>query len=281
MADPQKSIAVIVHACDRYKFLFDGFVHFFNANWDRNIPCNYYFATEEIDVNIPGFTTIKSGKGEWSDRLSKLLRDEIEEDYVLYFQEDMWLSKKINPDFFIELFDHAIRHDWRMVKLHSSEIYATKSLGIYIQGFEVTELNNDASRFLMSHQVTLWNKEFLLEQLHPGEHPWRNERRATKRMKKSNPAIHQIDYFAENGKTATNRNKEMIGRSEYRTVSLNAMLNRNVLPYIALLRQGDAEQIKYAGDLQRHLDQELTHDGKEKPRKDGIFKKIKLLFVGR
>lgn len=281
MADSLKSIAVLVHACDRYEFLFEGFAHFFHQHWDQKITCSYYFATEEIDREIPGFISIKSGKGEWSDRLTKILRDDIKEDYVLYLQEDMWLSKNVNPDFFSQLFQYVVKNNCQMLKLHSSEIYVTKSTGTYIEGFEVTTLDNSASRFLMSHQITLWNKDFLLEQLHPGEHPWRNERRATKRMKKNNPVIHHIDYFAENGKSANNNNKQMIGRSEYRTVSLNAMLNRNVLPYIAQLKQGGDSQKKYAASLQLHLDQELTHDGKDKPRKDGIFKLIKLFFVGK
>lgn len=281
MADSFKSIAVLVHACDRYEFLFEGFAHFFHQHWDKNIKCSYYFATEEIDREIPGFISIKPGKGEWSDRLTKILRDDIKEDYVLYLQEDMWLSKNVNPDFFSQLFEYVVKNNCQMLKLHSSEIYVTQSTGTYIEGFEVTTLDNSASRFLMSHQITLWNKHFLLNQLHPGEHPWRNERRATKRMKKINPLIHHIDYFAENGKSANNNNKQMIGRSEYRTVSLNAMLNRNVLPYIAQLKQGDDSQKKYAASLQLHLDHELTHDGKDKPRKDGIFKLIKLFFVGK
>lgn len=83
-------VALIVHACDRYEFLYKGFEHFFSKYWDFGIDCKYYFATENLTVNIAGFQNIQSGKGPWSDRLAILLTEKIEEDYVLYFQEDMW-----------------------------------------------------------------------------------------------------------------------------------------------------------------------------------------------
>ena len=89
METEQKKVALLVHSCYRYEFLYKGFEYFFSRHWDFSIPCNYYFATEEIDANIHGFKNIKSGKGEWSDRLIKLLRDNIKEGYILYFQEDM------------------------------------------------------------------------------------------------------------------------------------------------------------------------------------------------
>ena len=88
METEQKKVALLVHSCDRYEFLYKGFDYFFLNHWDFSIPCNYYFATEIIDANIHGFEIIKSGKGEWSDRLIKILRDAIKEDYILYFQMD-------------------------------------------------------------------------------------------------------------------------------------------------------------------------------------------------
>jgi hypothetical protein len=38
---------------------------------------------------------------------------------------------------------------------------------------------------------------------------------------------------------------------------------------------------QYALDLQHHYDNQLTHDGQPKPRKDDIFKKIKNWWKGK
>ena len=98
------AVALLVHACDRYEILYKGFEIFFHRYWDHRITTSNYFATEEKDTEPEGFIALKSGKGEWSDRLIKLLKDQIVEDYVIYMQEDMWLSKPVDYLFFENLF---------------------------------------------------------------------------------------------------------------------------------------------------------------------------------
>lgn len=277
--DTQPSnVALLVHTCDRYRFLYDGFSHFFNQHWDFNTKCNYYFATEELSVNPPNFKNIQSGKGEWADRLRHLLKNVITEKYIIYFQEDMWLNKPVNAKFLNEVLALAQENEWNQVKLGSSDVYKTRPTYYNAEGFNVAVLDNEASDYLMSHQVTVWNKEFLINQLKKGEHPWRNERRGTKRLKKLDPEIYHIDYFAENGQPAINSNQSNVVRSEYHTVSANSMLQANVLPYIEQLQQAGAPEQAYAKELLHHYQNQLTHDGLDKPRKEDIFKKVKNLF---
>lgn len=273
----KNNVALIIHTCDRYEFLYKGFELFFSQYWDFGIRCNYYFVTEEKNVSVTGFENIHSGTGEWADRLAFILKEKISEKYILYFQEDMWLSKKVNGHFFNTLFDTAEKNNWLQVKLHSSEVYKTFPTEQFIEGFNVAEIDNTRSDFLMSHQVTLWNKEFLLQQLHKNEHPWRNERKATQRLRKLNPRIFHIDYFAENGCGEINRNDNPVLRSEYSTVSINGTLHGNILHFIREMGARDASP-EYAQALQYHFENNLTHDGLQKPRKTDIFKKIKNYF---
>ena len=281
MNAPPRDIALIVHSCDRYEFLYKGFEFFFSKYWDFSINCNYYFATEEKMVSIEGFENIRSGKGEWADRLSTLLREKISEKYILYFQEDMWINKKVNADFFNTLFELTKKNNWRLVKLHSSEVYTTNPTTNFIEGFNISKINNNRSDFLMSHQVSLWNKNFLLEQLHKKEHPWRNERKGTKRLKKLNPEIFQVDYFAENGNKEININNNPVLRSEYQTISVNGILNHNIKSYIEALSDSDPVSKDYAAQLEYNYLNRLTHDGKPKPKKVDIFKRIKNWVKGQ
>jgi hypothetical protein len=272
----RNQVALVVHTSDRYRLLYQGFVYFFNKYWDWKIPFNYYFATEEIHVDLQGFKNIKSGKGEWTDRLRNLL-DQIDEEYVIYFQEDMWLNKPVSEAFFTELADLTIRNDWKQVKLNSSDVFKTANTSQFIQGFNVARIDNKVSKYLMSHQVTLWNKQFLKAQLIPSENPWRNERRGTARLKKLDPPIYHIDYFAENGYPAINNNAPEITRSEYRTISSNASLNDSAVPFIEEL-ENDRKLEEYAAILQNHYNHKLTHDGNEKPLKKDVFKRFKDWF---
>ena len=272
----KKKVALLVHSCDRYELLYKGFEYFFRRNWDIDIPFTYYFATEEIEAEVEGFKNIKSGKGEWTDRLRNLL-DQIDEEYVIYFQEDMWLTEPVSRTFFEELADLTIKNNWQQVKLNSSDVFKTEPTDQYIEGFNIAKINNQESKYLMSHQITLWNKQFLKAQLLPNEHPWRNERRGTARLKKLNPSIFHIDYFAENGHQAINQNKEGISRSAYRSISSNASLNEAAAQFIAEMENVPL-LMPYAAQLRNHLAQGLTHDGKEKPLKKDIFKRTKEWF---
>ncbi|UKT64135.1 hypothetical protein [Pedobacter mucosus] len=280
MAGNNNKIALLVHACDRYEFLYKGFDLAFRKNWDFNIPCNYYFATEIISAELQGFQNIKSGKGEWADRLRALLNN-IDEEYILYFQEDMWLSKPVNAKFFDLLFESAIKNNWQQVKLHSASIYNTNATNNFIEGLNVAEIDIKLSKYLMSHQVTLWKKDFLLAQLYKAEHPWRNERKGTKRLKKLKPLIIHIDYFAENGEEEINKNKTNAQRSEYFAVSHNSTLNFHVLKFIEKFNFGSQTEKNYALELQNHYDHNLSHDGKEKSKKTGLFKQFKTWFLKR
>lgn len=274
-------IALLVHSCDRYEFLFKGFDFFFSKHWDFAFPCNYYFATEEKDVDIKGFQSIQSGKGQWSDRLALLLREKITEKYILYFQEDMWLTKKVNPIFFTELFNLAKERKWKQVKLHSSEVYKTIPTNHFIEGFNIAKVNKVQSAFLMSHQVTLWDKDFLLQQLGKNEHPWRNERKGTKRLRNLGDEIFHADYFAENGTQEINQNNNPVDRSEYKTVSENGMLNHNIEAFIMELLNGNLKQQEYAFQLEHHYKNKLTHDEQPRPRKTDPFKRAKNWLLGK
>ena len=272
-------VALLVHSCDRYEFLFPGFEFFFSKYWNFDIPYRYYFATEEKQVQIKCFENILSGKGEWTERLVVLL-NKIPEKYVLYFQEDMWLSEPVNAEFFSGIIDCVRQLDWQQLKLHSSEVYTTIETPYFVEGFNLALLDNQQSDFLMSHQVTLWNKEFLLQQLQQPEHPWRNERKGTKRLRNLNAPIYHADYFAENGKSAINRNQKPVGRSCYYTVSINGTLHSNVVPFVRELMQGNVAAQEYAQQLEHHFENQLTHDGKPRPRKVDIFKRVKNWIKG-
>jgi len=282
MSLQNKNVALLVHSCDRYELLYKAFEIFFSKNWDSAINCNCYFATEEKQVDIAGFKNIQSGKGEWADRLAFLLREKIKEPYIIYVQEDMWLNKKVNAAFFNKLFELTKNNNWQQVKLHSSGVYKTTATEIFIEGFNVAVIDNEVSDFLMSHQITLWNKDFLLKQLYKKEHPWRNERKATKRLRKLNPIIHHVDYFAENSYNEININNNPVLRSEYLTISVNGTLNSNANSYInEMLKSEDLSIKEYAKKLAFNLQNNMTHDGKPRPQKMDLYKRIKKWIRGR
>jgi hypothetical protein len=274
-------IALIVHTCDRYQLLYQGFEYFFKKNWPyKELDIKYYFLTEELDYQSDVFTNIKTGKGEWSDRLLNGL-NQIPEPYIIYFQEDMWISRPLSAELVAKVIQFALDKSVNLFKLSSNAVYYTTSTGNQIDGLAISILDNKASKYLMSHQVSIWKKTFLADQLQYHEHPWRNEREGTKRLKALNPKIYHIDLFSENTEMPINSNGQYLKPSRYYTVSQNAQLNDYALPFIDGMQVSeDAAVREYAKKLNYHYDHQLTHDGKSKPRKDDIFKRTKNFFKG-
>ncbi len=267
----KENTAILVFACDRYELLYMGFDYFFDKNWDDTISLKKYFATEKKDVSIKGYVNLKSGYGEWTNRLKNVL-NQIEEDHVIFIQEDMWFSKKMPTGVLRQIIDYTEINDLKLVKLHSSQVYKTNKSNIDFSGFTLSEVIKKESNFLMSHQISIWNKNFLYEQLRDNEHPWRNERKGSKRLKKSKHKIYQIDLFSENGKKPINENKYEIEPGIYYTISVNACIHPKAKIFISELRK---DHLDYAIELDYNLENKLTHDGKNNPRKEDLFKKIK------
>ncbi len=274
-----KNIALIVHSCDSYRLLCRGFEYFFKKYFPyRDVPISYYFLTEEEDYNSSIFTNIKTGKGAWSDRLLKGLQ-QIPEQYIIYFQEDMWLDKPVDADTINQVINFATDHQTDLFKLSSNSVYKTNPAGRYINGLALTLLDNSRSKYLMSHQVSLWEKSFFTAQLRFREHPWRNERKGTERLKVLNPDIYHIDLFTENEQQPINNNKNGAVSGRYYTVSQNAQLNGYTLQFIEVMKlDADPEISTYAAKLEYNHQNHITHDGLPKPRKEDFFKKIKKLF---
>jgi len=274
-------IALIIHTCDRYQLLYRGFEYFFKKNWPYHLPIKYYFLTEEIDYQSDVFTNIKTGKGEWSDRLLNGL-NQIPEQYIIYFQEDMWLSRPVDPETLEKIFEFALYKEISLLKLSSNSVYQTNSTGNYINGLSISTVNTRFSDYLMSHQVSIWNKAFFAAQLVYKEHPWRNEREGTKRLRELKPKIYHMDLLSENGQQPINNNGKLLKPGRYYTVSENAQLNDYVLPFIDGLKSAEQEGMAgYALELEFNFENNLTHDGQSKPRKEDIFKKIKNLFTSK
>jgi len=274
-------IALVVHTCDRYQLLYQGFEYFFKRNWPyKQVNINYYFLTEEVDYHSDVFTNIKTGKGEWSDRLLNGL-NQIPEEYVIYLQEDMWISRPVNADTILKTIEYVLEKQYKLLKLSSNPVYVTTSTGNYINGLSISILNNKKSGYLMSHQASIWNKSFLADQLQFKEHPWRNEREGTKRLRDLSAGIYHIDLFSENGNHGINNNGKYLKPSRYYTVSQNAQLNSFAEPFINGMKEAKDEQIRtYALKLEHHYLNGLTHDGQSQPRKEDVFKKMKNFFKG-
>jgi hypothetical protein len=173
-------LAVVVHSFDKYAWLWPGYEKAWRTNWHLNYPETYLASDIETDNKLGNpFKMIYSGAGEWSDRLRRILL-QLPYDYILYMQEDHWPTKK-----------PPLHECWNLMEKYNLNRLQISTVNQFysLTGDENMLFFHHTSKYLVSHQPSIWKKSFLLECLKPGETPWVNEYEGTKRLN-NRPDIH-------------------------------------------------------------------------------------------
>jgi len=173
-----KDLAVILHTCDAYERLWEGWFYCwkkFQKNTILDRVKLYFMNEEEIKYSFKeglpsSMVWCPTGPGEWSDRLIRGLVN-IPEPYVLYMQEDFWLDKTLNDDRLEEIMYWA--HGGEAVRIMGSgqrlmDSLAPPNIGEDLRRFAYR------SPYFFGHAVTVWYKPHLMRCLGPGENPWIN-----------------------------------------------------------------------------------------------------------
>ena len=170
------NLSVLIHTFNAYRHLWPGCIDAWGSIPETE-AANFYFGTDiTTDYNVSPFIPLYSGPGEWSDRLRALLA-QIPTDYVLYMQEDHWPTQ--SPPDLAEMM--RIMEEKQLLRLHLGPIASFYTL---FQG-ENTIYFSPESKYLVSHQPSIWKKDFLLDCLKPGETPWVNEYKGTLRLQQN------------------------------------------------------------------------------------------------
>jgi hypothetical protein len=169
------NLSVLVHTFNGYQHLWPGQWLAFCVHWYDEIP--FFFGTDiENEETVHYGKMIYSGPGEWSDRLRSLLK-QIPSEYVLYMQEDHWPTQ--SPPNLAEMM--KIVTEKKLLRLQISPIVPFYKLF----SEENTLFFDVKSKYLVSHQPSIWKKSFLLDCLKPGENPWVNEYKGTQRLQQN------------------------------------------------------------------------------------------------
>ena len=195
-------LSLLVHTCDNYERFWAGMLYTLDFYWNYDrIPV--YFANEEkqisdIKFNCKGIEClpdrrikqILTGKSldktGFSTRFIEALKH-IPTKYVLYMQEDMWLKRSIDYKIFEELIDFMEKYNADSVRIHAKlfyyDTYVLEPTEHFIDGKRIFK---NVGEHVLSHNATIWRKDYLLKYQMPGEDAWVNEIEGSKRMSKDN-----------------------------------------------------------------------------------------------
>jgi hypothetical protein len=185
------NLPVLIHTFNGYNWLWQGCIDGWKqASLPDNIPL--YWGTDietEVNHDFWRFNLLYSGVGNWSDRLVRLLQ-KIETKYVFYAQEDHWPVKSV-PNLG-KMMDLVVKNDLLRLQVAPITKYYKVKKGNSISYFEPD------SKYLVSHQPSIWDRKFFLKQITYGETPWINEYEGSKRLKFDPEILQKIAIYDAN-----------------------------------------------------------------------------------
>lgn len=164
-------VSILVLSCDAYGDLWDGFFECFFKNANR-VDLPIYLGSNSKKYSYSKVTNIMSEDDpDWSSTAIKLL-SKIETKYVIVLLEDIYFSSEINYDLYNEILGFINYQDVNYIRLFnrpeeksSPNDFDNNNSFIKLPKFHPYRIN----------VVGLWNREFLLSILIPGENPWNFE----------------------------------------------------------------------------------------------------------
>jgi len=199
----------LVHASDKYDWVIDKFVENHEKHF-KNMCLDKIILTESITKNWEGFKTECVGKNKsWSDGLIDWLLY-CKYDNIIYVHEDYFLTSDTNNVLFFDLLDIFIKNNYNLLKICGSwsgspehnqpdkkpfinkKTHCIKSNDDSKSNdrfYDIYEYNNNL-QYLVSHQTSIWDKDFLLSTLWRGWTPWDHELTGTEILRYRNVKIH-------------------------------------------------------------------------------------------
>lgn len=170
---------------DSYSKFWNNWFYLFNLHCKNHGPIIFLSEDKEPDF-INEVTHIKTGKGEWGERLLFAL-NQIDHELVFYMQEDFWCVRDFEmTESLLSLFE-----TYKMDQLHIKE-------NINLVSTELVKDNlfrfSQNSNYTQNHQFGLWRKEKLAKNILPYENPWTNELEGTIRLNKTQHNVYLLDY---------------------------------------------------------------------------------------
>src|SRR5450432_2856983 len=170
------SVAVLVSSCDAFFDAWRPFAAFFRKFWS-DCPLDLFLITNQLRVRSERFQIIAVGEDrEWSSNLLVAL-EKIAQPYVLYLQEDYFLTAPVANAQLVDDFAHVIDTGAESLCLRA-RMQPDPGLQPLNDRFGVVPLGSDGRTRC---QVTLWKRCALQSILRCGETAWNFEARGSAR----------------------------------------------------------------------------------------------------
>jgi hypothetical protein len=176
LEDFKSSVALVVSSCDAFFDAWRPFQAFLEMFW-HDCPLDIFLLTNELDIRSTRLRSIRVGKDRgWSSNLGFALQ-QLTHPYLLYFQEDYFLTAPVDRVQLTRDFEEAIGMDADSLCFRARS-KADPSFQPLNERYGIVPLDSPGRTRC---QVTLWKRSALLSILSEGETAWNFEARGSAR----------------------------------------------------------------------------------------------------
>ena len=174
-AENQNKLAIIIASCDKYADLWESVVSEFNKKWE-DCPYNIYLVSNQKKYSCDRVQQVLVGEDvDWSTTM-QLAVQKIDEDYILFWLDDVFLDSSIDTCVIAKHFEWMFENEADFLRLRANPRPKEYS-GAY------GKLSTKAS-YRVSIFATIWKKNVFLDLVSPGESAWEFELIGTTRSTK-------------------------------------------------------------------------------------------------
>lgn len=177
-------LSIIIYSGDKAEWVWPFWKKHWIKYYDLRDQTPVYFLTEEKLPPQTNALPVQTGRIGWSKGLKNFLK-KIKDKYILYLQEDYFLTGPMNTNKIHQLTNKMDKYNIHNVKLYINPKIkeALKRNVGRIEDLVEYPIDMD---YQISLQPGIWNKETFLGLLKDNETPWDLEIEGTKRMRKIN-----------------------------------------------------------------------------------------------
>lgn len=195
MNPAKNDYGVLINTCDSFDDCWQPYFKLYSEYWPRG-KGRIYLNTESKDYSYPGLdiTALKVCAGEggrrptWSERFLRAL-DKVEEDVVLYMQEDYFLKAPVKDDL-VRRYVELMQGDETIHCIHLTDQAVISAGPSQYEGLSRVKLRQ---RYRISCQAALWRKDVLKSYLRAHENVWQFEEFGSRRGARMRHNFYVVD----------------------------------------------------------------------------------------
>lgn len=170
----ENKLSIIVNSCDRYKDCWKPFLFSIDKYWP-DCPYDIYILSNFESIQWHNATFIKVGMLYGFGNEMSFALNKINSDYVLYMQEDYFLSQKVNTEAIEAHLQHCITNNVDQLKLSTDGSNRDK-YRIEQSDYCINPMDKP---YAINTDISIWNRDSFIKVCFPDTTIWDWERSLT------------------------------------------------------------------------------------------------------